>query len=125
MMAGVTFDEIRAIALALPGAEEVLTWGTDATFRVRGKMFVVSAPEATHATVKASVTEQTELVAMDPDTFTVAPYTGRFGWVRVDLSRVDPAEIRALITEAWRRTAPKRLAATLNIDQPGSAPRQD
>jgi hypothetical protein len=33
----------------------------------------------------------------------------RYGWVRVDLTRVDAAELRQVVEEAWRRTAPKRV----------------
>ena len=36
-----TFDDVRAIAMALPEAEEVLTWETDITFRVRKKIFAI------------------------------------------------------------------------------------
>ena len=36
-----TFADVRAIAMALPEAEEILTWETDVTFRVRGKIFVI------------------------------------------------------------------------------------
>ncbi len=109
MSAGLPFDQLRQLALGLPEVEEILTWGTDVTFRVRGKMFVVGAPESPSASVKASPEDQSELVATDPDTFSVAPYVGRFGWVRVRLDRVDADEMRGLVTEAWRRTAPKRL----------------
>lgn len=110
-MAGGSFEDIRRIALAMPEAEEVLTWGSDATFRVNGKMFVVSAPEAEYATIKASPDEQAALVGSDPETFSIAPYTGRFGWVRVALARVQPDELRELIVAAWRSTAPKKLVA--------------
>ena len=55
--------------------------------------------------------DQAELIAADPETFSVAAYTGRYGWVRVNLSTVDPGELRELIVEAWRRTAPKRAVA--------------
>ena len=34
-------DDVRRIAMALPEAEEVLTWDTDITFRVRGKIFAI------------------------------------------------------------------------------------
>ena len=34
-----TFEDVRAIAMALPEAEEILTWEVDITFRVRGKIF--------------------------------------------------------------------------------------
>jgi hypothetical protein len=105
-MAG--FEEVAEIALALPGAHERITWGSEHTFRVGEKMFAVSAPEAAHVSVKAAREEQSELVAADPETFSVAPYVGRFGWVRVALARVDTQELAELLTEAWRRTAPKR-----------------
>jgi hypothetical protein len=50
---------------------------------------------------------------MDPDTFTVAAYTGKYGWVRVRLAGV-PLELGdRLIRNAWRRTAPKRLVSLL------------
>ena len=39
----------------------------------------------------------------------MADYVGRFGWVSVNLSTVDPGTVRGIIVEAWRRTAPKRL----------------
>jgi hypothetical protein len=34
---------------------------------------------------------------------------GRFGWVRVDLTKADAAEVRRIVEDAWRRTAPKKL----------------
>jgi hypothetical protein len=53
--------------------------------------------------------EQAALIAADPETFSVPRYVGLHGWVAVDLARVDPGELRDLIIEAWRLTAPKRL----------------
>src|SRR5436305_1016173 len=50
---------------------------------------------------------------LGPETFQKSAYVGRFGWITVDLDRVDPALLSTLIRDAWRRTAPKRLAATL------------
>lgn len=107
-----TPDEVRALALVLPEAEERETWG-EATFRVRDKIFLMMGPSGESASVKALAFDQAALVDRDPATFSVAPYTGRFGWVLVQLARVDAAEMADLIREAWRRTAPKRLAATL------------
>lgn len=109
-----TLEELRAVALALPETTEVLAWEHEATFRVRGKIFVMTSADpatAGSASVKASKEDQAELVGTDPETFKPAAYVGRFGWVSVDLRRVDPEEMRALVIEAWRRTAPKRLVA--------------
>ncbi|MHB8574844.1 MAG: MmcQ/YjbR family DNA-binding protein [Dehalococcoidia bacterium] len=94
------------MALALPEAEERETWG-EATFRVRDKIFAMLHAET--ANVKASLEAQQALVASEPATFSIAPYTGRYGWVSIRLASVDPDELRELLEEAWRRTAPKRL----------------
>jgi hypothetical protein len=109
---GTDYAQVRQWALALPGAEEVFVaeWGHP-TLRVNNKMFAAGAPDSTQLSVKASTVEQAELIAADPETFEVAAYTGRYGWVRVNLSTVDPDELRELIVEAWRRTAPKRAVA--------------
>ena len=108
-----TFDDVRRIAMGLPEAEERLTWDVDITFRVRDKIFAMGGPDGTHASIKASIDRQAELVEMDPATFAPSAYTGRFGWVTADLARIEPALLESLLREAWRRTAPKKLAATL------------
>jgi hypothetical protein len=108
-----TFEDVRRLALALPEAEERLTWETDITFRVRDKIFAIGGDGADRVSIKASLETQAELIDLDPETFASSAYVGRFGWVTVDLDRVDPAVLASLIREAWRRSAPKRLAATL------------
>jgi len=108
-----TFDDVRRIALALPRTEERVTWETDITFRVRDKIFAIGGEGADRISIKASLETRAELIDLDPETFASSAYVGRFGWVTVDLDRVDPALLSSLVREAWRRTAPKRLAATL------------
>jgi hypothetical protein len=112
----VTFAQLRRLCLALPEVEERETWG-EATFRVRDKIFVMGAPEGKVVSIKASLDDQAGLVAMDPSVFAVSAYTGRFGWVNVKLAKVRPELAQRLVTNAWKRTAPKRLAATL--EEPG------
>ena len=105
-----TYEQVRQWVLALPGGEEVMVeeWGHP-TFRVNNKMFAPGAPDSPTMSVKASKEEQAVLLAADPQTFSFASYVGRFGWVEVDLSRVDSDELHELVIEAWRRTAPKKL----------------
>ena len=107
-----TFKQLQRMCLALPEVEEKETWG-EATFRVRDKIFVISSPGGDTASIKASLDDQSGLVAMDPDTFAVAAYTGKYGWVRVRLAGVPPELGERLVRNAWRRTAPKRLLAKL------------
>jgi predicted DNA-binding protein (MmcQ/YjbR family) len=53
------------------------------------------------------------LVAENPASFYVPPYVGSKGWVgiRLDVGTVDWDEVRELIIDSYRLTAPKRLAA--------------
>ena len=109
-----TFDDVRRLALALPEVEEKLTWETDVTFRVRDRIFAIGGDGATGVSIKASLEHQAELLEMDPRTFAKSAYVGRFGWVTVDLGRVAPELLESLLRDAWRRTAPRKLAATLD-----------
>lgn len=104
-----TFDDVRRIALALPAVDEVVTWGSDVTFRVGGKIFAIGGDGATAVSIKASPEEQADLLALDSATFSRAAYVGRYGWVVVQLDRVPEPHLRDLLTSAWRRTAPRRL----------------
>lgn len=104
------YEQLRDWVLELPGGEEVMVeeWGHP-TLRVNGKMFASGMPGSPTATVKATKEEQGALIAASPKVYSVAAYVGRFGWVQVELSKVDPVELHELVIEAWRRTAPKKL----------------
>ena len=106
-----TFEDVRSIASGLPEVEEVLTWGTDVTFRVRRKIFAIGGEGADSVSIKASLERQADLLALDSESFAKSAYVGRFGWVTVRLERVDDALVRDLIIAAWRSVAPKRLLA--------------
>ena len=106
----ITADELRQVVRSLPEAEERETWGHP-TFRVRDRMFAAMSDDGQEATVKATRQEQAALVSAAPETFGIPAYVGRHGWVSIQLATVDPAEVRELIVEAWRQTAPKRLVA--------------
>ena len=54
--------------MSLPEVEERETWG-EATFRVRARIFAMGSPDGDVVSIKASLDDQSGLVAMDPDTF--------------------------------------------------------
>lgn len=108
MLAAVRYAEFRTLCLSMPEAEEVETWG-EVTFRVRGRIFAMGSEEGSTVSMKASLDDQAGLVEMDSKTFSVAAYTGRFGWVNVKLYRLRRDLGARLIENAWGRTAPKRL----------------
>jgi len=107
-----TFEDVRRIALALPEAEEVVTWGADLTFRVGKRIFAIGGEGAVVVSIKATLDAQEDLLALDPGTFSKAAYTGRFGWVNVRLAGVDERMLADLLDKAWRQTAPKKLLKT-------------
>jgi hypothetical protein len=114
----VSAEEFRNVVFLLPEAEERKAWGHP-TFRVRDKMFATLSDDGRSATVKATREEQAALVAAAPGTFDVPAYVGRHGWVGIQLATVDPSELRELLVEAWRQTAPKRLVNAYDAGQPG------
>ena len=111
-------DTVRRFALALPNAVEQETWGIP-TFRVRKKIFAMFAESEREAWIKSTHDEQRALTQMDPETFFVPPYVGPSGWVGVRFRTVDRDEMRELLTEAWRLTAPKRLVSVFDDEGPG------
>src|SRR6185503_6088334 len=104
-----TFQDVREISMALPEVTEHVSWGTDVNFRIRNKMFVIGGEEATGVSLKASLDAQADLIDLDPETFSKAAYVGRFGWVNVDLARVDRPLLEKLLRDAWRQIAPAKL----------------
>ena len=114
----VTYDQVRDWVLALPGGAEVYVenWGHH-TLRYGDKMFASGGGEGGTITVKASREDQAELIAAAPHVYSPAPYVGRYGWVRVVLAEADPDELRQVVTEAWRRTAPKKVVREYDSPQ--------
>ncbi len=112
-----TIDELRAFCLSLPGTTEKETWGDaehagDVTFRVKDKIYVMTGPDGKGgASIRTSLEQQAELLDTFPGIFHSSAYVGRFGWVSVGLDAVDDELLLGIIEGAWRRTAPKAIAA--------------
>jgi predicted DNA-binding protein (MmcQ/YjbR family) len=107
---------LERIVARLPEAErvDIEAWDGEPTFRVRGKNFVFTNPEATGLSVKLPKEEAAAVVATDPLAQPTGYGLGRHGWVSVEVGD-DPDEARWQQVEEWVRTsytlvAPKRLA---------------
>jgi hypothetical protein len=114
-------ERLRTICLALPEAAEVETWGAP-TFRVRGKIFAMPRTDDGRMSFwcKAPAGAQEVLAGSEPATFFVPPYVGHRGWigVRLDRDETDWDEVAGLVTESYLMTAPKKLAALVEQDEP-------
>jgi hypothetical protein len=113
---------IRKICLALPEAIEVEAWGAP-TFRI-GKIFAMYAqPDNHHGDGREGIWVKTDhftqdlLVRAQPARYFSPPYVGPQGWTGVYLDeKTDWIATTVLIRDAYRVTAPKRLAALVADD---------
>ncbi|NUP02485.1 MAG: hypothetical protein HOV96_39110 [Nonomuraea sp.] len=107
----VTEEEVRAIALALPGTTEKPMYGTPA-FYVGGKWFARVRQEGDVLVVPVAGEEaKRELIAAEPGTYFSTPHYDGHASVLVRFAEVAADELTELLTDAWRLRAPKRLLA--------------
>src|SRR5690348_8406982 len=124
-------DDVRRLALALPGVEEIDCDGFD--FRVGGKGFIWSYPERKPGKPRVLRTdiavlfvgdeaEKQALLLGEPRIFFTTP--GYDGWplVMLRLAEVDVVRLTELVTDAWRMRAPAALARELDSARPATAP---
>lgn len=106
-----TADDVRRIALALPGAMEKLSWGMP-TFRLEagGRIFA-SLDDDRVMGVKCPKEERAELIAAEPEKFFLRPgHDDNYAWLRVRLGALeDEEELRAILLDSWRQAAPRKL----------------
>ncbi len=110
-MAEAPIDKLRTICLALPEAVEGEGVGSP-SFKVRDKIFAMHHPHQGRSSMwcKAPSGLQGVLVENEPERFFVPPYVGKNGWVGVWLDvELDWSQIRDLVEDSYRMTAPKRL----------------
>jgi hypothetical protein len=122
-------DDVRRLALGLPGVAEIDSDGFD--FRVADKGFVWSYPERRPGRPRVIRTdiavlyvgdeaEKQALLLGEPALFfTTAGYDG-WPLVMLRLAEVDAGRLAELVTDAWRMRAPAALAA--EFDQAGGVP---
>ena len=103
-----TFEEVRAIALGLPSAAEATSHGTH-SFTVRKKLFLRRMEDGDTLVLRTDRYERDHLLATAPEAFHVTDQIREHPWVFVRLAEADPARLRVLVEDAWRRTAPRRL----------------
>ncbi len=111
-------DDVRRLALALPGVEEIASDGFDV--RVGNHGFVWSYPEripGRRRVIRTDIAvlyvgdeaEKQALVLGEPDLFFTTPAYDGSPLVMVRLGRVDPDRLHELVTDAWRMRAPADL----------------
>lgn len=109
------------ICSSLPEVE-IQTLGEHLGIRVRKKTFAYyqfdhHGDGMISLACKSNLNEQRRLLSSDPETFFVPAYVGSRGWVgiRLDLDEVDWETVSELLKSAYQQTAPRKLAAAIDI----------
>ena len=104
----VTLATVRRLALAFPGVEEGLSYGTPG-FRVRGKFLARMWQDGETLVVKCGDDERDFRMKADPETFFITDHYRGYPTVLVRLARVTTTDLRDVLEQAWRLNAPRRL----------------
>ena len=115
-------DRVRALAMAMPHAEETLSHGSPCFGIIKGKKFAWFSndhhnDERTAILVKISgAEEQAMLIDSDEDRYYRPAYFGD-GWIgiRLDLGDTDWDHIAEWIRKSWLAVAPKKLAGLMSV----------
>ena len=113
---------VRELAVALPEVED-RSEGDELGFAVRGKAFAWTLLERDSTSartarpdvlaIRCTADDKEALLASDSGKFYVTAHYNGFPAVLVRLNKVGRAELRELLSEAWRCQAPKSLARQL------------
>jgi hypothetical protein len=102
-----TWDDVVALARALPEVEEGPAYGTPA-LRVRGRFLGRLREDGETLAIRCDFDERPLLVDKHAELF-VTPHYEDYPLVLVALPAADPELVRELVEDAWAERAPKRL----------------
>ena len=108
--------KLEQIASRLPEASrvDIEAWGGEPTFRVNGKNFVFTNPDATTLTVKLPKEEAEAVISTDENVVPTGYGLGRSGWVTVTIGKRATAarwrEVEEWVRTSYTLVAPKKLA---------------
>jgi hypothetical protein len=102
-----SWEDVRRIALALPGAEESTSY-RQPCFKVNGRPFVNVSREPGAIATRAADEEIELLVAARPDAYFVTPHYRGWETVLVRLDAVDDDELAGRIEDSWEYMSRKK-----------------
>jgi hypothetical protein len=121
-VSGVTLDQVREWALALPRTQEHLI-REYVKFRVGRIVYATVSPDETILGFGFPKDERAALIAAEPDRFLLERLSDqRYHWIDARMAALSPDEAREFITDAWRMVVPKRVAAEFTSSGPAGPP---
>lgn len=106
----VTVDEVRRVALGLPGTTEHLIRDR-VKFRVKQLVYVAFSRDEAVMGFGFPKELRQALVESEPHKFLLPPVADlRYNWVDARMAALDVQEMTELVTDAWTMVVPKRIA---------------
>jgi len=106
-----TLAEVRRIALSLPEVTEEGHFGIP-SFRI-GKKIFATVPDQESLRIMLGPEEIAAATSTDPEAFEELWWGKQLAGIVVHLAKADGRQVKDLLGEAWRRKAPRTLAAKL------------
>jgi hypothetical protein len=96
-----TYDQVRKLALAMPGVEEGTSYGT-AALKVKKKLIVRLKEEGDVIVLRMPFEAREAMMAEAPEKFFITDHYTNYEWVLVRLAKVKEAEMRDLLKVAYK-----------------------
>jgi hypothetical protein len=103
-----TFDDVREVALALPGVVDGTSYGT-AALKVGGKLIARLHQSLDCVVLRSDLLDREILMQSAPDAFFITDHYRDYPWILVRLGVVEKSALPDLIERAWRLVASKTL----------------
>jgi len=113
-----TPEALRAVALALPGAEEGFNMGS-VVFKVNGKVLCRLLSDETAMFTGVGFDEREMLLEARPDVFHITPHYKDYPGMLVNLGPMERAECASFLEKRWRQIAPKKAVKAFDTVEEG------
>jgi hypothetical protein len=107
---GLSFEQVCALGLELPGVTRSQSWGTPA-LKVKQTSFARIREDGETLVLKVDMMSRDHMLRAQPDRFFITDHFRNYPWILLRLSRVTESEMRVLLEDAWELVAPRRLVA--------------
>jgi hypothetical protein len=103
-----SFADLKRFGLALPGAE-FFRLRDQPALRVHGRIFALWWEPDRTTILKLDRDHQTMLFEVRPKIFSPCRVGARGVWSYVEIAKLDRAELKDLVAEAWSQVAAKKI----------------
>jgi hypothetical protein len=107
---GVSFEQVCALGLKLPGVQRSSSYGTPA-LKVKGSLFARLKEDGETLVLKVDMMSRDHMLRAQPDRFYITDHYREYPWILLRLARVTEPEMRELLEDAWELAAPRSAVA--------------